>query len=127
MSTKIEWTEETWNPIIGCSKVSPGCQNCYAERMAYRIAHMGNPNYSKVVKSYFGQKVPSAPDDWYLLPNWNGKTHLVESTYGLDTNVGIRANGVLYDSILIIKIPYGFDVLSTYALDIALHFFDHLV
>lgn len=32
--SKIEWTEQTWNPIIGCSKISPGCNNCYAEKMA---------------------------------------------------------------------------------------------
>ncbi len=38
MSTKIEWTDETWNPVTGCSKVSPGCKNCYAERMAKRLA-----------------------------------------------------------------------------------------
>ncbi len=36
MTTKIEWTNQTWNPIVGCSKVSPGCDNCYAERMARR-------------------------------------------------------------------------------------------
>jgi protein gp37 len=44
MSTKIEWCEETWNPIIGCTKVSPGCDNCYAEKMAYRLAAMGIKN-----------------------------------------------------------------------------------
>lgn len=38
MPTKIEWTEETWNPITGCTKVSAGCKNCYAERMAKRLA-----------------------------------------------------------------------------------------
>jgi protein gp37 len=38
MPTKIEWTEETWNPITGCTKVSPGCTHCYAERMARRLA-----------------------------------------------------------------------------------------
>jgi protein gp37 len=37
MSTKIEWAEETWNPITGCTKISPGCKNCYAERMAKRL------------------------------------------------------------------------------------------
>jgi protein gp37 len=35
--TKIEWTEATWNPIVGCSIVSPGCTNCYAMRMAARL------------------------------------------------------------------------------------------
>jgi protein gp37 len=36
--TKIEWTNETWNPVTGCTKISPGCRNCYAERMAKRLA-----------------------------------------------------------------------------------------
>ncbi|MBD3251494.1 DUF5131 family protein [Candidatus Uhrbacteria bacterium] len=38
MPTKIEWTDETWNPVTGCTKVSPGCAHCYAERMARRLA-----------------------------------------------------------------------------------------
>lgn len=50
MPTKIEWTDEVWNPAIGCSKCSPGCQNCYAERFAYRLACMGQEKYQKVVK-----------------------------------------------------------------------------
>src|SRR6266849_6191287 len=40
--SSIEWTEATWNPVTGCSKVSPGCDNCYAIREARRLA--GNPN-----------------------------------------------------------------------------------
>ncbi len=44
-ATTIEWTEATWNPVTGCSKVSPGCLNCYAERMAKRLQAMGQPNY----------------------------------------------------------------------------------
>ena len=43
--TKIEWTEAVWNPSIGCTKVSEGCANCYAERMAKRLQAMGNPDY----------------------------------------------------------------------------------
>lgn len=43
--SKIEWTENTWNPLTGCTKISPGCANCYAERMAKRLQAMGNPNY----------------------------------------------------------------------------------
>lgn len=42
----IEWTESTWNPVTGCTKISPGCQNCYAERMARRLQAMGQPNYA---------------------------------------------------------------------------------
>lgn len=45
LSSKIEWTESTWNPVTGCSKVSPGCANCYAEAMAKRLKAMGNPSY----------------------------------------------------------------------------------
>jgi len=44
-NTSIEWTESTWNPVTGCSKVSPGCKHCYAERMSYRLQAMGQPNY----------------------------------------------------------------------------------
>lgn len=43
--SSIEWTESTWNPVTGCTKVSPGCKNCYAERMAHRLQLMGQPNY----------------------------------------------------------------------------------
>jgi protein gp37 len=41
----IEWTESTWNPVTGCTKISPGCKHCYAERMAERLHAMGQPNY----------------------------------------------------------------------------------
>ncbi len=48
MATKsaIEWTESTWNPLTGCTKISPGCKHCYAERMALRLKAMGQPNYA---------------------------------------------------------------------------------
>jgi protein gp37 len=47
MATKstIEWTEMTWNPVTGCTKVSEGCRHCYAERMALRLLAMGNRRY----------------------------------------------------------------------------------
>lgn len=41
----IEWTESTWNPVTGCTKISTGCKNCYAERMAKRLHAMGQKNY----------------------------------------------------------------------------------
>ncbi len=44
-NSRIEWTEATWNPITGCTKTSPGCKNCYAERMAKRLQAMGSPHY----------------------------------------------------------------------------------
>lgn len=43
--SSIEWTETTWNPVTGCTKVSPGCKFCYAERMARRLKAMGQPRY----------------------------------------------------------------------------------
>jgi protein gp37 len=43
----IEWTESTWNPLTGCTKISPGCKYCYAERLANRLQAMGQPNYEK--------------------------------------------------------------------------------
>jgi protein gp37 len=44
-SSKIEWTTATWNPVTGCTKVSPGCAHCYAERMSKRLEAMGQRNY----------------------------------------------------------------------------------
>ena len=46
VDSKIEWTESTWNPITGCTKISSGCKSCYAERMAKRLKAMGQPNYT---------------------------------------------------------------------------------
>ena len=44
-ASQIEWTETTWNPVTGCSKISPGCKHCYAERMAKRLHAMGTAKY----------------------------------------------------------------------------------
>lgn len=52
----IEWTESTWNPVTGCNKISQGCKNCYADRLAKRLKAMGNPRYK------FGFKVKEHPD-----------------------------------------------------------------
>jgi len=67
--TKIEWTSETWNPIIGCSKVSPGCANCYAARIAARFA--STTPYAEVLQ-------PN-PDPYHYgwLPEWNGCIRLI--------------------------------------------------
>ena len=46
-STRIEWTEMTWNPTVGCTKISPGCKNCYAEVMAGRLRAMRVPGYEQ--------------------------------------------------------------------------------
>jgi len=45
LNSRIEWTECTWNPVTGCTNISAGCLNCYAERMARRLQAMGQPNY----------------------------------------------------------------------------------
>ncbi len=45
IQSSIEWTESTWNPLTGCTKISPGCKHCYAERMAKRLHAMGSSNY----------------------------------------------------------------------------------
>lgn len=45
MKSKIEWTENTWNPVTGCTKISDGCKNCYAFAMARRLQLMGNEKY----------------------------------------------------------------------------------
>ena len=44
-SSHIEWTDATWNPVTGCSKISPGCKFCYAERLSRRLQAMGQKNY----------------------------------------------------------------------------------
>ena len=46
MNSQIEWTQSTWNPVTGCTKISEGCANCYAERMAKRLQAMGQANYT---------------------------------------------------------------------------------
>ena len=44
-TSRIEWTEQTWNPVVGCTKISAGCKHCYAETMAKRLQAMGTPGY----------------------------------------------------------------------------------
>lgn len=44
-TTKIEWTESTWNPVTGCTKISFGCKFCYADIMAKRLKAMGQDKY----------------------------------------------------------------------------------
>ena len=66
MSTNsgIEWTESTWNPVTGCSKVSPGCKHCYAERMAMRLKAMGQPKYANGFKLALHEDKLEQPLDW---------------------------------------------------------------
>ncbi len=62
--SKIEWTEKTWNPVTGCSKVSPGCRNCYAERIAKRLQKMGNPRYKNGFKVTLHYDLIDTPLQW---------------------------------------------------------------
>jgi protein gp37 len=62
--SSIEWTESTWNPMTGCSKVSPGCKHCYAERMALRLQAMGQPNYANGFKLTVHEHMLELPLAW---------------------------------------------------------------
>src|SRR5688572_9246098 len=53
--TSIEWTDATWNPVAGCTIVSPGCTNCYAMRMAARLAAMGVEKYTGLTRKSGGR------------------------------------------------------------------------
>ena len=63
-ASSIEWTESTWNPVTGCTKISPGCAHCYAERMAKRLQAMGQPRYRN------GFRVTLQPDVVELPLRW---------------------------------------------------------
>lgn len=66
MATKsnIEWTETTWNPLTGCTKISTGCKFCYAERMAKRLKAMGQPNYRNGFQLTLHEHVLNYPLIW---------------------------------------------------------------
>jgi protein gp37 len=73
-SSTIEWTEATWNPVTGCTKVSAGCKNCYAERMARRLKAMGTPQYAN------GFQLTEQPAALNLPRRWKrGRTVFVNS------------------------------------------------
>lgn len=63
-NSKIEWTGSTWNPVTGCTKVSIGCKNCYAERMARRLQAMGNANYINGFRVTLHPHVLEKPLSW---------------------------------------------------------------
>ena len=66
MTTKssIEWTEITWNPVTGCTKVSQGCKNCYAERMAKRLKGIGVSQYRDGFQVTLAPQVLGDPYVW---------------------------------------------------------------
>ncbi|WYD79870.1 MAG: phage Gp37/Gp68 family protein [Candidatus Electrothrix gigas] len=63
-TSKIEWTEATWNPVTGCTKISEGCVNCYAERLAKRLKAMGQKNYANGFNVTLHPHTLSAPLKW---------------------------------------------------------------
>ena len=62
--SKIEWTESTWNPVTGCTKISAGCKNCYAQRLALRLKAMGQPNYRNGFRVTVHPHVLAVPLRW---------------------------------------------------------------
>src|ERR1041384_126074 len=63
-NSKIEWTEATWNPVTGCSKISPGCKHCYAERLAERLEAMGSRRYRNGFKVTLQSDIVDLPLRW---------------------------------------------------------------
>lgn len=63
-SSSIEWTEATWNPVTGCTKVSEGCRNCYAAKMAKRLHAMGNPRYENEFNVTLHRDLIELPLTW---------------------------------------------------------------
>lgn len=70
-NSPIEWTEATWNPVGGCTILSPGCTNCYAMRMASRLEAMGQSKYAGTTRKTGGRA------------KWNGKIVLDETALGI--------------------------------------------
>ena len=64
IDSAIEWTEATWNPVTGCTKISPGCKHCYAERMAKRLQAMDQPNYRDGFRLTLQPHVLDLPFRW---------------------------------------------------------------
>jgi protein gp37 len=63
-NSKISWTEKTWNPVTGCTKITSGCQNCYAEKMACRLKAMGQVKYEKGFEVVTHPEVLDDPYRW---------------------------------------------------------------
>jgi len=67
--THIEWTDATWNPCTGCNKVSPGCKNCYAKRLAKRLQAMGQNKYRNAFRLTLHYDELYRPLQWKKLKN----------------------------------------------------------
>lgn len=75
-TSTIEWTEKTWNPLVGCTRISPGCQHCYAETMSARLAAMAEAHPEPA-----GRKRHYLPviNEHH---RWNNRIELVEEALG---------------------------------------------
>jgi protein gp37 len=73
-NSSIEWTEATWNPVVGCTVISPGCTNCYAMRLARRLEAMGQPKYAGTTRMSGGRA------------KWNGTVRLDQESLNLPSS-----------------------------------------
>jgi protein gp37 len=64
LNSAIEWVTATWNPLTGCTKISPGCSHCYAERMSKRLKLMGNRNYANAFEVTLHEHMLAQPLQW---------------------------------------------------------------
>lgn len=92
--SKIEWTEETWNPTTGCTKVSSGCKNCYAEVMANRLQAMGTPGYDNgfefsMMPDRLEQPIKKKKSTKYFVNSMSDLFHEKMPTKFLDKIIGV--------------------------------------
>lgn len=88
MSTKIQWTEETWNPFGGCSKVSSGCRGCYAEVITKRLAAMGIQQCQSADVPVFVKQLGAKPYQWVETSSPMVKKILTETNIYLKNKKG---------------------------------------
>lgn len=94
----IEWTDATWNPIAGCTMISPGCTNCYAMRMAARLQAMGHPAYKGVTRKSGGRPV------WTGRINTNDKALAAPLTWRTPKKVFVNSMSDLFQDGVPVKL-----------------------
>jgi protein gp37 len=117
--TDIEWADKVWNPTRGCSRVSPGCQNCYAERIAARFSDQAVGVIGKTSAAYpagpfhtFSERTPSGP-------RWTGKVELIESKlmeplkWKKPARIFVNSmSDLFHEKLLVMQIDRVFDVMQ---------------
>ena len=107
-ASEIEWTEATWNPVAGCSLVSPGCTNCYAMRMAARLEAMGVAKYSGTTRRSGGRAV------WTGRINFDERTLMVPLRWKRPQRIFVNSmSDMFHDDVPIDFIRRVWDVMST--------------